>query len=118
MRLHPDRSAPTEARRVAHGWARDEGLALVVSDDLASVVTELVTNAIAHGAPPVELELTRYDGRIRGEVTDTSPALPQLTPHPDHRGGFGLRIVDSRTHGCWGTTSQQDAKHVWFEILT
>jgi anti-sigma regulatory factor (Ser/Thr protein kinase) len=118
MRLHSDRNAPTQARRFAQSWARGEKLTLAVCEDLASVITELVSNAVIHGEPPVDVELTRRDGTIRGEVTDTSVALPQLATHPDRRGGFGLRIVDSRTHGCWGTITQHDVKRIWFEILT
>ena len=52
---------------------------------------------------------------IRGSVSDASPVAPQLASQPDERGGFGLRIVDSRATR-WGTVRQDDGKHVWFEI--
>jgi two-component sensor histidine kinase len=116
MRFEPDRSAPTQARHFARTWARQNSLPPAVIDDLALVVTELVNNAVIHGAPPIDVELSRHDGVVRGEVSDASPTTPEVR-HLDHRGGFGLRIVDSRTDGCWGTTSREDSKYVWFEIL-
>ena len=115
MRLEPGRAAPTHARRYARLWAGSEGLPTTVVDDVALVVTELVTNAVLHGDPPVELDLSASSGRVRGEVTDGSTTLPKYIPNPDERGGFGLRIVDSRTE-CWGVVPREGGKSVWFEI--
>ena len=115
MRLEPDRAAPTNARRFARLWASSEGFPKMVVDDIELVVTELVTNAILHGEPPIEVDLTNTAGKVRGQVTDGSTVLPRHIPAPDERGGFGLRIVDSRT-ACWGVTPHPTGKSVWFEI--
>jgi anti-sigma regulatory factor (Ser/Thr protein kinase) len=115
MRLEPDQSAPTNARRYARLWASNEGLPKMVVDDVALVVTELVTNAVLHGEPPIEVDLTNRSGRVRGNVSDGSTVLPRQIPAPDERGGFGLRIVESRTAN-WGVTPHEGGKSIWFEI--
>src|SRR5688572_16915875 len=97
MRLEPGRAAPTHARRYARLWAGNEGLPRTVVDDVALVVTELVTNAVLHGDPPIDLDLSSSSGQIRGRVSDGSTVSPKHVANPDERGGFGLRIVDSRT---------------------
>ena len=43
------------------------------------LVSELATNAIRHGTPPVRLSLRLDRDRLRVEVTDSSPALPELS---------------------------------------
>jgi len=35
------------------------------------VVSELVTNALTHGAPPIALSISTRDGRARIEVSDS-----------------------------------------------
>ena len=115
MRLESDQAAPTHARRYVHRWAGTEGLPRTVVDDVALVVTELVTNAVLHGDPPIDLDLSTSSGKVRGEVSDGSTVLPKHVVNPDERGGFGLRIVDSRTE-CWGVVSHESGKSVWFEI--
>lgn len=115
MRLEPDQTAPTHARRFAQLWAAGEGFPKMVVDDVALVVTELVTNAVLHGEPPIEVDLTNSSGKVRGHVSDGSTVMPRHIPSPDERGGFGLRIVDSRT-ASWGVTSNEGGKSVWFEI--
>jgi anti-sigma regulatory factor (Ser/Thr protein kinase) len=65
MRLEPDKAAPTNARRYARRWATSEGLPNMVVDDVALVVTELVTNAVLHGEPPIEVDLSNRSGRVQ-----------------------------------------------------
>ena len=43
------------------------------------LVSELATNAIRHGSPPVRLSLRLDRDRLRVEVTDSSPTLPELS---------------------------------------
>jgi len=42
------------------------------------VASELVTNAIRHGDPPVILEVTCDGATVQVQVSDTSPKLPTL----------------------------------------
>ena len=85
------------------------------------VVSELVTNAIMHGAEPVEVEVViRSEGDVvRLAVSDgdpdTSCVLAPIT-RSDRPGGRGLRIVSALTR-CWGTTGRADGKTVWAEFI-
>src|SRR5687767_4616928 len=75
--------------------------------DLALVMTEVVTNAVRHGAPAGELGLaaTPKVEFLCVLVTDEGPGL---VPRPramatDENGGFGLFIVEQLTRR-WGMT--------------
>ncbi|HUP76052.1 MAG TPA: ATP-binding protein [Acidimicrobiales bacterium] len=116
MRLALDIQAVTEARRFAREWAVAHAVPPPVVDDIELVVSELVTNAVRHGAPPIELDLVEDSGgAIRCEVYDASADVPRMKAAPDHLGGFGLRIVDSRTTS-WGSSPVAEGKKVWFEL--
>jgi len=116
MRLASDQYAAIQARRFARQWAVQHAVAQPVIDDIVLVVSELVSNAVRHGQPPVDFDLWEPNVHtVRGEVRDGSTTAPQANSSPDDRGGFGLRIVDARTN-CWGSTTHLDGKEVWFEI--
>ena len=82
------------------------------------LVSELTTNAIRHGSPPVRLSLRLDRDRLRVEVSDTCPQLPELgRPGPDQVGGRGLQIVQQLA-STWGATAlpRRLGKTVWFEL--
>ena len=86
------------------------------------LVSELATNAIRHGTPPIRLSLRldrdRHRDRLRVEVTDCSPSLPELGhPEPDQTNGRGLQIVQLLA-ARWGANSspRRLGKTVWFEL--
>ena len=83
------------------------------TEDVLLVVSELTTNAIIHGRPPVELRL-RYDGqRVVVEVHDAAAFLPRKQrPTADDEHGRGLLLV-SRVTGRWGTRPTDRGKAVW-----
>jgi two-component sensor histidine kinase len=115
MRLTNDEHALTSARRFARTWSNTNGLDTELSERLELLVSELVTNAIRHGAPPFRVDLRRSANSLYGEVGDGSRAGPEMRSHPDHEGGFGLRIVDTLT-SQWGVSPTNSGKTVWFEI--
>jgi anti-sigma regulatory factor (Ser/Thr protein kinase) len=115
VRLAQDESAAGQARRYARRLADENRLPQKVAADIELVVTEIVTNAVRHGLPPIELELQFEAGKVRGAVRDRSPDAPEPTREPDHRGGFGMNIVAACT-SQWGCVAQPDGKQVWFEI--
>jgi len=83
-------------------------------------VSELVTNAIVHGEPPVELLVRIPDDYLHIEVHDAdreAPVhLPRAAPLPqDRMGGRGLRLVDALS-SRWGLAEDDTGKWVWFEI--
>lgn len=102
--------------RAAELWLLDREL----TETALLLVSELATNAIRHGTPPVRLSLRLHDDRLRVEVTDSSPALPQLGhPGPDQTGGRGLQIVQQLA-ARWGAGASRSrlGKTVWFELRT
>jgi anti-anti-sigma factor len=86
------------------------------------LVTELVTNAIRHGAHPegwVRLVVRDLDRMVRIEVTDSGdldghPAMQN--PRPGQVGGWGLHVVD-RLATRWGVTTET-GRTVWCELAT
>lgn len=90
-------------------------------DDAVLVVSELVTNAIAHTASERIGCRVRVDGRrLRIEVEDQNRGLTlpaQCRPTPDDQGGRGLVLVGMLSSD-WGV---KDAPHgsgriVWAEL--
>src|SRR5690242_7702963 len=70
--------------------------------DVELVVTELVTNALLHGHPPVRLRLHGVDGQVRVEVEDSGRDVPvRVRSGPDSMTGRGLGLVAALTRG-WG----------------
>jgi anti-sigma regulatory factor (Ser/Thr protein kinase) len=94
MDLDSSAQSPARARAMAADVVADLHLE-PLGDDLALVVSELVTNAIRYAAPPVELEIEADEHRVTVAVGDGSPGRPvprQLTA--DSEGGRGLTLVD------------------------
>ncbi|MDX3077587.1 SpoIIE family protein phosphatase [Streptomyces sp. MI02-7b] len=78
------------------------------------VVSELVTNAIRHGSPPVQLRVIR-DRSLICEVSDGSNTAPHLRrARSDDEGGRGLLLVAQLTQ-AWGTRQAATGKTIWAE---
>jgi anti-sigma regulatory factor (Ser/Thr protein kinase) len=119
LRLPADPDAVGEARRWASELARD----LVeprVRADLQLVISEVVTNALQHGAAPGEsilVAVTPKEEFLCVQVTDAGPGLaprPRATTPKEH-GGFGLFLIEQLTRR-WGMTRERQHTRVWFEL--
>ena len=93
-------------------------------------ISELVTNALLHARPPIELRLRGTREHPRIEVSDTSTEAPEMPSKSleldlddDLDGdlddllltfGRGLSIV-ARAAVAWGVDIEVDGKVVWFE---
>ncbi|MEV4560694.1 SpoIIE family protein phosphatase [Kitasatospora sp. NPDC049285] len=76
------------------------------------VVSELVTNAIKYGEPPIRLRLIR-DSSLVCEVADASETTPHLRrARTFDEGGRGLMLVAQLTQG-WGTRHTTHGKTIW-----
>lgn len=78
------------------------------------IVSELVTNALRHAHPPIQLRLI-HDTALICEVSDAS----STTPHPRRaraleEGGRGLFLVGQLAER-WGTRHTSTGKTVWAE---
>jgi serine phosphatase RsbU (regulator of sigma subunit)/anti-sigma regulatory factor (Ser/Thr protein kinase) len=79
------------------------------------VVSELVTNAIRYGRPPIRLRLIR-DRALLCEVSDDSSTTPHLRRARDFdEGGRGLLLV-AQLAEHWGTRHARHGKTVWAEL--
>jgi anti-sigma regulatory factor (Ser/Thr protein kinase) len=114
--LPRDISSPAEARRQVREFAAEHDV-----DDLTLlllVVSELVTNAVVHGAEPIEMRASVEGGTVRVEVSDSDPDISTVVtpPHASEQiGGRGLEIIDSVTRS-WGAFPNDTGKIVWAEL--
>ncbi|MFJ9821101.1 ATP-binding protein [Streptomyces sp. NPDC101151] len=90
LHLPAARTAPAIARHAVGAVLAQWGH----SEDVALVVSELVTNSVEYGAPPIVLRVLRREGRVHISVFDSSPVPPcWRTPRLDEEGGRGLLVV-------------------------
>ena len=116
MAVPHDETGPAQARAAVSSDADALGLA-ELSDDVALVVSEMVTNAVRHAAPPVRLEVEVTDTEVVVAVCDGTPALPVVRPASDDaEGGRGMLLVDLLT-ADHGVRSQPPGKTVWARLL-
>lgn len=94
--LPNDETAAGQARRdVRQTFTRWRLVAVI--EDAALAVSELVTNAMRHGLPPIGLRLRRRVGQVRIEVNDARPEPVSVGERPSDlaESGRGLKIVDA-----------------------
>lgn len=120
LRLDASPHSAVEARRwVGTLLGRLERDDLVECAELG--VSELVTNAVLHGTPPITVKIRGTAAHPRIDVHDRSTAAPLLTEEVDDDSedflvtfGRGLSIVAKCASAC-GSTIEVDGKVVWFE---
>lgn len=106
---------PAQARAALAACAERLGLH-DVCDDLSLVVSEMVTNAVRHAAPPVRLELDADEDAVLICVSDGSCQRP--TPRDADaaaEGGRGLLLVDALC-AEHGVRAQPPGKAVWARL--
>jgi len=80
-------------------------------------LSELVTNAVLHGTPPIVVRITAEDQYLHVGVADSDPTEPRADEaRLDATSGRGLAIV-AAVAGVWGVDAGRDGtKTVWFTI--
>jgi two-component sensor histidine kinase len=105
--------------RAARRWVADRCAELrldIDGPDLTLLVSELVTNACVHGAEPIHVRLDVDHGRVRVEVEDGSPMMPEVQrPDMHSTTGRGLLIVESLSRAR-GAERVGAGKVVWAEV--
>lgn len=81
------------------------------------LVSELVSNALLHAGTDLDVQMHRLDGRLRVEVHDRSPRLPERKYYSTASvTGRGLVFVAELSES-WGAEPTDDGgKAVWFEL--
>lgn len=118
LRLPTGASAPGLARASLREAVGDTQAASVL-DAAELLVSEVVTNGVVHGAPPVVLRVDREGGdRLVVSVSDGSEDQPVLGHADDEAlGGRGVELVDLLSD-AWGVVEEDPGKRVWFTLLT
>ena len=120
LELRGGLEAAAAARRAL--VAGDGAIAPELREDVLLLMTELITNAVRHGAAGPE-ETLGVDVRwrqdwVRVEVTDpTTESRPRVTTSLNqHRsGGWGLFLVEQISER-WGVRHTESGTSVWFEV--
>ncbi|GAB3690221.1 ATP-binding protein [Angustibacter aerolatus] len=118
-------SQPREVSRVRHLVADALHVWGVTSDDTDVVVlltSELVTNAIRYGSPPVVVHVDLDAPALVVAVDDgdvdraVAARVQPVDDVPwDAGGGRGLQLVESLSDR-WGVLARRQGKRVWFEL--
>ncbi|MFI7286695.1 SpoIIE family protein phosphatase [Streptomyces anulatus] len=112
--LAQDPTTPATARVLVRDRLQGWGLGEDTVEATELIVSELVTNAVRYGTPPLRLRLL-LDSTLTCEVHDGSTASPHLRhARTVDEGGRGLFIV-SRLASHWGARHGPDGKVLWTE---
>jgi anti-sigma regulatory factor (Ser/Thr protein kinase) len=109
--------APAAARAFLRGAGCSTHNARVL-DEAELLVSELATNAVLHGTPPVSVQVECEGARgLQVSVTDGSSDAPvQREAGPHDGSGRGMLLVDVISDR-WGVhTGAREGKAVWFRL--
>ncbi len=88
-------------------------------DDAKLLVSELVTNAVRHGGPPIVLAVDCDGHGLDVRVRDGSPVLPEpRVAGADAEDGRGFLLLTELSNR-WGVEAEvdgTDGKEVWFQL--
>jgi serine phosphatase RsbU (regulator of sigma subunit)/anti-sigma regulatory factor (Ser/Thr protein kinase) len=112
-RLEPESSAVANARHLVTRYLAARAMPSGVVTEAALATSELVTNALLHGRPPVDLRLRVEGAEVLVEVRDRATYQPRKQrPGELDEHGRGLQIV-SALASRWGTRPTEHGKAVW-----
>lgn len=112
-------TSPSAARRAVRAsacLAHD----LHVLDDALLLTSELVTNSVRHGGPPISVVIDCHETCLRVSVSDGSAVVPRpRQAGADDEDSRGLALVDLLAYR-WGVDEvhhrRSDGKAIWFEL--
>ena len=87
-------------------------------DEVMLVTSELVSNAVIHGADPVEVHLQLVDDALHLEVHDAGGAEIDVPSMPGNGalGGRGLPLVAALARSCGSRLDNRGHTTVWAEL--
>jgi anti-sigma regulatory factor (Ser/Thr protein kinase) len=91
---------------------------LLARGALALAASELVTNAVMYGTPPITVDIGCHVSKVWLSVRDLGEGLSSLAPDTPSQGlGLGLKIVDQVSEE-WGSLLLEGGSVVWCLIGT
>ena len=114
--VEPDPSAVSSLRTSVRTYLESNGVRAELENALV-VFSEIVTNAVRHGRPPVKATVFIADNSIHIEVDDEGATPPVVRPRdPSRIGGNGMLLVEAFSQR-WGTRQEPgDGKTVWADV--
>jgi signal transduction histidine kinase/DNA-binding NarL/FixJ family response regulator len=114
--LAADEEAVASARQRIRKSLETRSIPAPVIEDVVLLGSELVTNAIIHGHPPVELRIRGTASQVILEVFDAATFYPRrMRPLQSEEHGRGLGIVEVLARE-WGTRMTDNGKAVWCAV--
>lgn len=118
-RAERDLPVSPEAPALARDFLRTATCAAhhsAVLDDAVLLVSELVTNSVLHGGPPLVVAVDCDGTALQVRVRDGATEMPAPRPAQfSDENGRGLALVAAMSEQ-WGVDPAPDGKHVWFVI--
>lgn len=113
--LPVSRTAPSLAREFLRAASCTEHHGAVV-EDAVLLVSELVTNSVLHGGPPVVVAVDCDEETLHVRVRDGSTRMPEPRDALQaDENGRGLALVATMSD-AWGVETEPDGKRVWFVL--
>jgi anti-sigma regulatory factor (Ser/Thr protein kinase) len=110
--------ASATSARLARELVRNalDGFAAPVVEVAELLVSELVTNAVAHANSAPVMRIDVFSDAVQVVVQDASPGPVEVRDAPhDAPNGRGLLLVDSLA-AAWGWAPTPEGKRVWFTL--
>jgi anti-sigma regulatory factor (Ser/Thr protein kinase) len=108
--------AVQDGRRFVTAQLQQRGVDHHATDMTTLLASELITNALRHGPPPLCLQVVVLADRVRLEVHDSNPAPPVLSrPDAAAEHGRGMWLIDA-VSARWGHRPLPPGKVVWLEL--
>ena len=113
IEVPPVGSAVQDGRHFATATLTEWAVPPEVVQDATLIVSELLTNAIVYGTPPIRLRLRKTPEELAIEVDDAASAMPRkLRATPTDLHGRGLAIV-ADIGSRWAARPDGYGKTVW-----
>lgn len=114
--LPADLTAAGAARTLIRTWLPRWGLSHL-QDDAELVASELVANAMRHGAAPVTLTIGSNEGHLVLAVEDAAATLLPIPRQASDEatGGRGMILIGALS-ARWGCSAGTYSKVVWAEL--
>ncbi|MFC3686977.1 SpoIIE family protein phosphatase [Aquipuribacter hungaricus] len=104
------------ARREVGAALTAWGVEQDVCETVLLLLSELVTNALVHGRPPVHVRVRRGPTALALEVHDSAQTMPRRgDPDDSDEHGRGLQLVSAMS-ARWGTRPTMVGKAVWCTV--